>query len=87
MEVLPEDEGTFHCSAQNPAGVATANLTLIVVPRGHTGQNEGVEGLGDVGGAQEGGGGGGDVGADGGSVASDALEEKEAEEEDMIKVM
>ena len=86
MEVLPEDEGTFHCSAQNPAGVATANLTLIVVPRGHTGQNEGVEGLGDVGGAQEGGG-GGDVGADGGSVASDALEEKEAEEEDMIKVI
>ena len=25
-----EDEGTFHCSASNPAGIATANLTLKI---------------------------------------------------------
>jgi hypothetical protein len=29
-EIRREDEGSFYCSASNPAGVATANFTLIV---------------------------------------------------------
>ncbi len=28
LSVRPEDAGVFHCSASNPAGVASANLTL-----------------------------------------------------------
>lgn len=27
----PSDSGVYHCSASNPAGVASANLTLTVV--------------------------------------------------------
>jgi len=31
LNVQPEDGGVFHCSASNPAGAATANLTLEVI--------------------------------------------------------
>ena len=30
-EIRPEDSGSFYCSAANPAGVATANFTVVVV--------------------------------------------------------
>ena len=29
-EIRPSDAGSFYCSAANPAGVATANFTIIV---------------------------------------------------------
>lgn len=32
VEVRPEDEGAFHCTAQNPAGAAAANFSLVVRP-------------------------------------------------------
>ena len=32
-EIRPEDSGSFYCSAANPAGVATANFTVVVIDR------------------------------------------------------
>ena len=34
LSIRPEDEGVFYCSAENPAGVATANFTVKVVDDG-----------------------------------------------------
>ena len=31
LAIRPEDDGTFFCAAQNPAGVARANFTVRVV--------------------------------------------------------
>ena len=33
LRVRREDSGVFHCSASNPAGVASANLTIEVVDK------------------------------------------------------
>ena len=31
LAIRPEDDGSFFCSAQNPAGVARANFTVRIV--------------------------------------------------------
>ena len=36
LSIRPEDEGVFFCSAENPAGVATANFTVKVIDDGES---------------------------------------------------
>lgn len=31
LSIRPEDDGTFFCAAQNPAGVARANFTVRIL--------------------------------------------------------
>ena len=78
-EIRSEDEGSFYCSASNPAGVATANFTLIVNDK-----NNGLDG-GDN--DEDDGGGGDDSengGVDDGVTIVDATDEDE--DDSMIKV-
>ncbi len=91
LRVRPEDAGVFHCSASNPAGVATANITIEVVEE-EAETADGSGGLVTLLGGEEGGGENGTKKEDG--RQSNKLEEKQArkegeeEEEDdsMIKV-
>ena len=41
LRVRPEDAGVFHCSASNPAGVASANITIDVVDANGTNGTDG----------------------------------------------
>ena len=36
LSIRPEDEGVFYCSAENPAGIATANFTVKVIDDGES---------------------------------------------------
>ena len=36
LSIRPEDEGIFFCSAENPAGIATANFTVKVIDDGES---------------------------------------------------
>ena len=36
LSIRPEDEGVFFCSAENPAGIATANFTVKVIDDGES---------------------------------------------------
>ena len=43
-EIRPEDGGSFYCSAANPAGVATANFTIIVTDAAPSSRGAGIIG-------------------------------------------
>ena len=36
LSIRPDDEGVFFCSAENPAGIATANFTVKVIDEGES---------------------------------------------------
>ena len=53
LTIRPEDDGTFFCAAQNPAGVARANFTVRLVDNIEDSVSGGTTGSAGTGGTAE----------------------------------